>query len=150
MKKLRLSFVFIALLGAAACNRTSSPDSARSRDDLGKLQGTWRIESSMWNGVSDPEVAKSVTIIFRHDKFICVDRDGQPQEETIKLMPDQNPKAIDSWSKASAQAAPGIYSIEGDVFKWCSAAGGNKVRPSEFASKPGSKQSLMVLRRTKS
>lgn len=30
------------------------------------------------------------------DKFICVDIDGNRlPEDTIKLMPDQNPKAID-------------------------------------------------------
>lgn len=84
------------------------------------------------------------------DKFICVDIDGNRlPEDTIKLMPDQNPKAIDCWSKGQGQAAPGIYSLEGDTLKWCSASGNNKVRPTSFASEPGSKQSLMVLRRQK-
>jgi uncharacterized protein (TIGR03067 family) len=114
---------------------------------LAKLQGTWRIESSTWNGVREPEAAKSVTIVFQGEKFIVVDKDGNRQEETIRLMPDRNPKAIDCWSKDGGQPAPGIYSLEGDTLRWCSAGGGNRTRPTSFASQPGSRQSLLVLRR---
>ena len=116
---------------------------------MDKLQGTWRIESSSWNGVREPDIARSVTILFQGDKFIVVDKDGNHQQETITLRPDQNPKAIDCSSKGSGQAAPGIYFLEGDKFTWCSAGGTNKVRPSSFASERGSRQSLMVLRREK-
>jgi uncharacterized protein (TIGR03067 family) len=64
-------------------------------------------------------------------------------------MPDQNPKAIDCTSKTSGAPVPGIYSLEGNTFTWCSAGGANKIRPTTFPSHPGSKQSLMVLRRAK-
>jgi len=94
-------------------------------------------------------MAKSVTILFQGDKFIVVDRDGNRQHETFKLLPDQNPKAIDCTNKSGGQPAPGIYSLDGDVFKWCSAGGSNKVRPTRFSSEAGAKQSLFVLRRTK-
>lgn len=157
MKWLQFSCMVGAMLNSAACSGPRSPEreaSAASRhstkQDLEKLQGTWRIESSFWNGVPDPEIAKSVKIFFQDDKFIVEDRDGIRQEETIRLIPDQNPKAIDCSSKGAAQANPGIYLLEGDTFQWCSAGGGNKVRPTSFASNPGSKQSLMILRRTKS
>jgi uncharacterized protein (TIGR03067 family) len=100
--------------------------------------------------VEDPEIAMTLTILFQNDKFIVVDRDGNRQQERFKLMPDQNPKAIDCWSRnGGGHAAPGIYFLQGDTFKWCSAGGGNKVRPTSFASTPGSKQSLLVLRREK-
>jgi uncharacterized protein (TIGR03067 family) len=89
-------------------------------------------------------------IIFEGNKFIVVDKDNQRQEETIKLMPDQRPKAIDYWSKGGGQPSPGIYALEGDTFTWCSASGNNKVRPTSFSSEPGSKQSVLVLRREKS
>jgi uncharacterized protein (TIGR03067 family) len=104
----------------------------------------------MWNGVRDPEVMQRVTVLFEADKFVIVDLDGNRQVETIKLMPDQTPKAIDCSNQSSGQASLGIYSLDGDTLKWCSSGGGNKVRPSAFASTPGSKQSLMVLRRKKS
>jgi uncharacterized protein (TIGR03067 family) len=67
--------------------------------------------------------------------------------DTIRLMPEQNPRAIDYWTKGENQVNVGIYSLEGDTFTWCAAGGNNKVRPTWFASERGSKQSLMVLRR---
>jgi uncharacterized protein (TIGR03067 family) len=153
---LLFSFPVLALLSVAGCSESRTAKvAARSApnrqvvSDLDKLQGTWRIESSTWNGVDDPEIFKSVTIIFQGDKFVLVDRDGIPQTETIQLMPDQNPKSIDCTSQTRGRLLPGIYSLEGDVFKWCSAGGTNTLRPINFSSQPGSKQSLMVLRRAK-
>jgi len=72
--------------------RAASP--SPTDPDLAKLQGTWRIESSAWNGIEDPAIAKSVTIVFEGDKFSTVDIDGIRMPETIKLMPDQNSKAL--------------------------------------------------------
>jgi uncharacterized protein (TIGR03067 family) len=157
MKRLLLfSFLVLAFLSVAGCSepRTvkAAARSAPNRQDvpdLDKIQGTWRIESSIWNGVDDPEIAKSVTVLFQGDKFIVVDRDGNRQTETIQLMPDQNPKSIDCTSQTRGRLSPGIYSLEGDVFKWCSAGGANTIRPASFTSQPGSKQSLTVLRRAK-
>jgi uncharacterized protein (TIGR03067 family) len=167
MKLHPLSFVVITMLSATGCSGPRSPEPAaragepsaattpvgssdRAKEDLNKLQGTWRIESSFWNGVREPAVARSVTILFQDDKFIVVDKDGNRQVETIKLMPEQNPKAIDSWRKGADQPSPGIYSLVGDTLRWCSAGGSKKTRPTSFASEPGSRRSLMVLRRKES
>jgi uncharacterized protein (TIGR03067 family) len=92
-----------------------------------------------------------VTILFQDDQFIIIDRDGNRMQDRIQLLPDKNPKAINCWSK-DGEGKPnlGIYTLEGDTFTWCSAAASNKVRPTSFDSKPGSKHSLMVLRREKS
>ena len=167
MKKYLFLLAVLAMLNATGCSRLGSVEDAsaadtgrpvpttpgsgdRLRDDLDKLQGTWRIESSLWNGDPQPEADMHMRIIFQGNKLIVVDNDNQRKEETIKLMPDQHPKAIDYWSKRGSQAAPGIYSLEGDTFTWCSATGRNKVRPTSFSSQPGSKQSVLVLRREKS
>jgi uncharacterized protein (TIGR03067 family) len=152
-----VSFPVLALLSAAGCSESATAEVAanpapkRQVDrDLDMLQGKWRIESSTWNGVDDPEIAKSVTILIQGEKFIVVDRDGNQQIETIQLMSDQNPKSIDCTSKSQGRLLPGIYSLEGDVFQWCSAGGANTIRPTNFSSQRGSKQSLMVLRRAHS
>ena len=139
--------VVLALLSTTACSRSRSPDLAK--EDLDKLQGTWRIESSLWNGVPEPEVAKRARYLFQGNKFIVVDIDGNRREETIRLMPDQTPKAIDCSSKGDGQTLPGIYELEGDTLRWCSPLGSPKVRPTSFTSQPGSRQYLMVLRREK-
>ena len=156
MKMLPLCFLFVVLITTAACSgphwpecEASAATSDLAKQDLDKLQGVWRIESSMWNGAEEPPIAKKIKILFKDDKFIQVDIDGNRLTHTIKLMPGQNPKALDFWDKDGSPASPGIYSLESDVFKWCSAGGNNRVRPTSFASTPGSKQSLMVLRREK-
>jgi uncharacterized protein (TIGR03067 family) len=150
--------VLIVLITTSACSGPHSPEgeaSAATRElakqDLDKLQGAWWIESTMWNGVEEPPIAKKSKILFEDDKLIQVDIDGiRLPPQPIKLMPDQNPKAIDFWSRdGGGRPSPGIYSLEGDTFKWCSAGGSNKVRPMSFASTPGSKQGLMILRREK-
>jgi len=157
MRWLLVSIPIVALSSVTGCSEPRSPGAAArasspkvTGSDLDQLHGTWRIETSTWNGVEDPDMAKSVTIHFQGDKFIIVDRDGNRQEETIKLMPDRNPKAIDCTSKGGGQPAPGIYSLKGDTFRWCSAGGTNKIRPTEFSSRAGSRQSLLVLRRARS
>jgi uncharacterized protein (TIGR03067 family) len=155
MKWLPVSFLIVGLICITACSGPHSPEgeasaatSGLAKQELDKLQGAWRIESSMWNGAEEPPIAKRVKILFQDDKLIQVDIDGNRKQSKIKLMPEQKPKAIDCWSwDGGGQPAPGIYSLEGDTFKWCSAGGSNKVRPTSFASTPGSKQSLMVLRR---
>jgi uncharacterized protein (TIGR03067 family) len=157
MRWLPVPFLIVTLICISACSRLRPPEGEASaatsdlaKQDLDKLQGAWRIESSMWNGVEEPPIAKKVKILFQDDKLVQVDIDGNRLSNTIKLMPGQNPKAIDCWSwDGRGQPSPGIYSLEGDTFKWCSAGGSNKVRPTSFASTPGSKQSLMVLRREK-
>jgi uncharacterized protein (TIGR03067 family) len=157
MRWLALSWIFVALLCTTACSGQRSPEGSAgaatttlAKKDLEKLQGTWRIQSSIWNGVEEPEIAKTVTILFQDDQFVVIDRDGNRRQDRIQLMPDQSPKAIDCWTKEGrGQPSLGIYSLGGDTFKWCSAAGDKKVRPTSFDSKPGSRQSLMVLRREK-
>src|SRR5262249_52023234 len=164
MKRHGIFFVLLASLSTPACSGPRSPKAApqppstttssrAARDpgqqDLDRLQGTWRIEASWWNGVREPAMGHTMRIVFQGNQLISVDKDGHRLEETIQLLPDQNPKAIDYWSKGRDQAAPGIYSLEGDIFKWCSAGGNNRSRPTAFTSQSGSKQSLMVLRREK-
>jgi hypothetical protein len=77
-------FVVLMLLSIPACSRLRSPATAPpaaspdlARSELDRLQGSWRIESSLWNGVADPEVVKSITIVIHGDNFIWVDRDGK-------------------------------------------------------------------------
>jgi uncharacterized protein (TIGR03067 family) len=161
MTRRPLYLLAAAALGAAACSKTRPPDAATasqarpavtgdpSADDLARLQGAWRVESSVWNGAPEPDAARTVTIRFEGDKFVVVDRDGNRMEETIRLFPDQSPKAIDCQGKGGGRVSPGIYSLDGDKLTWCSAGGGKTARPTAFASEPGSRHSLMVLRRVK-
>ena len=163
MKPHRLSVLALALFSALGCNREGKNDggavsesvakaatvSTAARhgtiDDLDQLQGEWRIELLVWDGVSNAQ-AGGVVYKFEANKFIAVEANGARHVETIKLMPSQGQKAIDCWDE-SGRHVPGIYALKGDKLTWCVAGGGNKKRPTSFSSHPGSKQSLMVFRR---
>ena len=149
-------FLSLGLLSMAACSGSRTPEGTAgaattelAQQELSKLQGTWRIQSSTWNGVPESEVALWATYIFQGDKFIVVDRDGNRMEERIQIIPNQNPTAIDCWSKdGKGQPTPGIYTLEGDTLTWCSQGGGShRTRPNSFSSEPGSKRSLLILKR---
>src|SRR5262245_26466410 len=120
MRWLFLTSFFFSLLSLCGCSGSTSPEGAASAassnkmsQDLANLQGKWRIESSIWNGVEEPPVAKTVTILIQDDQFIIIDRDGNRQNERIQLLPDKNPKAINCWSKdGEGKPNPGIYSLE--------------------------------------
>src|SRR5260370_7393565 len=123
MRWLPVSFILVGLMAVSACSGPRSPEgeagaatSDLAKQDLDKLQGTWRMESSFWNGVEDPEIAKTVTILFQDDKFIVVDRDGNRQQETFKLIPDQNPKPIALWNKRASPPTPPISSLQRHTF----------------------------------
>lgn len=153
MKGCLLRFVLVAVFAAGACSRPRPAPPAPAADaaqaELARLQGAWRIEASWWNGTPEPEAARTVTILFQGDKCVTVDRDGNRLEETVRVRPEQAPKGIDRWGKDAGPPAPGIYALEGDTLRWCSAGGANPTRPNVFASEPGSRHSLLVLRRVR-
>ena len=142
----------LALVSGAGCTRSGDAGTAAvaapgvavapvvandpAADDLARLKGDWQIELLIWDGVPDPNAGNGVAYSFEGDKFIMFDGIGNRQMETIRLMPGQNPKAIDCWGDAG-QVVPGIYSLENDTLTWCAAGGANKHRPSAFASEPG-------------
>jgi uncharacterized protein (TIGR03067 family) len=61
----------------------------------------------------------------------------------------QNPKYLDAWKsneRGRKQNYVGIYTLEGDIFKWCVSP--QKVRPETFETKKG--QFLLIFKRQKS
>jgi uncharacterized protein (TIGR03067 family) len=60
----------------------------------------------------------------------------------------QNPKLLDAWKsneRGRKQNYVGIYTLEGDTFKWCVSP--QKVRPETFETKKG--QFLLIFKRQK-
>lgn len=123
---------------------------AEEKSDQDKVQGKWKIDSGTRGGNPLPdEVTKSAVIVFDGNKMkMTVTRDGQEQnrEMTFKLDQAAKPKAIDV--EISGKPGLGIYTLEGDTLKICHGEEGD-ARPTEFASKEGSKVTLIVLKRTK-
>jgi uncharacterized protein (TIGR03067 family) len=123
---------------------------AEEKSDQDKIQGKWKIDSGIRGGNPLPEdITKSTIIVFDGNKMkMTFTREGQEQnrEMSFKLDPTAKPKAIDV--DINGKPGLGIYSLEGDTLKICHGEEGD-ARPTELASKEGTKVTLIVLKRTK-
>jgi uncharacterized protein (TIGR03067 family) len=64
----------------------------------------------------------------------------------FKLDPSKKPKQIDL-EIMEGQPNKGIYSLEGDTLKLCVSEDENEDRPTEFATKPGTKIVLIEMKK---
>jgi uncharacterized protein (TIGR03067 family) len=118
------------------------------KDDQANIQGTWRIQSLEQGDTKAPEaLIKNIKYVFTKDKLAVKFEDGKDEEGTFKLEPTNKPKWITVVRGDKTDL--GIYVLEGDTLKVCVAEKGGRDRPTEFAVKPNSKQSLLVLKREK-
>jgi len=120
-----------------------SPEAAA---DIEKLQGTWKAVSVQMDGADQPEyVKRGFTWIFKGKTFT----NGLNAEQLKKnvgryrIDPTKNPKEFEG---LDGDKAIGIYSLEGDTLKLCTAPNGAE-RPTSFATKKGDQVGLVVLKR---
>jgi uncharacterized protein (TIGR03067 family) len=85
-------------------------------------------------------------LIFKENRFTS--KGGESSEGTYAVDPTASPKTIDIKLGNGDKAITilGIYTLDGDTYKVCSALPG-KPRPAEFSAKPGSGQGLTVMKR---
>jgi uncharacterized protein (TIGR03067 family) len=142
-------FAGVSLLAAA--------DDAKKeavKKDLEAMKGTWTVVSAERDGKKfTEEQLKDVTVTFDAGGKVSAQRQGQPIfEGTVKIDPTKKPKTVDATQTSEGdnkgKTSHGIYEIEGDTMKICSAEFG-KERPTEFSSKPGSGHFLRVYKREK-
>jgi len=123
---------------------------AEEKSDQKKIQGKWKMESGLQGGKPLPEaMVKSATLVVDGNKMkmtVTVEGQEKTRELTFKLDPSQKPRAIDV--EIEGKPGLGIYSLEGDTFKICHGED-NDPRPTEFASKEGTKLALIVFKRVK-
>jgi uncharacterized protein (TIGR03067 family) len=121
--------------------------------EIKKLQGNWKVVSSQVDNVKIPaEAFKKVVVTFEDDKISFKENRKTYEEIKFHLEPAATPQEInylylDGLKKGVKEK--GIYKLEGDQLTLCIAQSGQK-RPEDFASKKGTGQQLMVLKRLKS
>jgi len=119
------------------------------KKDLEAITGTFSVVLFEREGKkASPEELKSMKVVqqgaewkFYQGEDITLGRDT--------LNPDKSPKEIDSYyinGPARDKIAKGIYKIEGDTITYVHADPG-KERPKEFATKPDSGLTLIVLKK---
>jgi uncharacterized protein (TIGR03067 family) len=138
------------LLAAAGLLLAADEANAPStRQVMDKLQGPWVAVAAERNGVNTFDTEdKDIHLVFTDNK-VTFKRLGKeafdatytldPAKGTIDIRPIMGPE--------EAKRLRGIYRLEGDSLKLCWTDGDR--RPTEVATKPKSRLSLLVLKREK-
>jgi uncharacterized protein (TIGR03067 family) len=148
MKPHAMLILVAGLLLAAAPRDDQSKD---SKEEILKLQGTWKFISWETEGQDAPrEAVEASVLIFDGEKYLQKIGDDIVERGTQKLDPTQSPKTVDyqiTEGEEQGKTQLGIYKLEGDRLTICVARPGDKQRPKEFATKKGSGTTLVVLKR---
>jgi RNA polymerase sigma factor (sigma-70 family) len=140
--------------GVAVCARRALADKPAAADkgagqkDEDKILGTWAVVSAEKAGQKGGgDDVKGLKVVLAAGSKLIHKTGDQEAEGTYKIDPTKTPKEIDA-SVGGDHLCHGIYKLEGDTLTIC-LAGPDEQRPTEFASKPGTKTMLMVLKREK-
>jgi uncharacterized protein (TIGR03067 family) len=117
--------------------------------DAKKIVGTWSAVSVERNGQKEPdEQAKGITVTFTADGKVTVKTPDKETKGSYKL--DAGKKVREITLEASGEKTLyGIYKLDGDNLTICAIDTSADERPTEFATKEGSKARLVVLKREK-
>jgi RNA polymerase sigma factor (sigma-70 family) len=150
--------------------KSEEPDKEnRSKEDLDKLQGTWRVVAVENDGVrfsgGRPEfedtriVFEKSGVTFFSKTFSSI-TSGDPKVKNVPtgdlkmvgiptLDAKKNPKEITfNWENKEFKYRRGIYAMDGDSLKICLSQDETaKTLPTEFSADFGSKQWLLILKR---
>jgi uncharacterized protein (TIGR03067 family) len=145
----------LVILGMVLSVAADGPDDAAdaaAKVELTKLDGTWVVESILRDPREKyPDEGKGIQCVIKEGKVLAK-APGKDQPSpgglAIKIHPAKTPKAMDLQSEGGKDVILAIYELEGDILRVCWGPL-EKPRPTEFASKPGSGHSLVVLKREK-
>ena len=145
MKPLFLPFFLAGLFSPA-----ETP--ARKATDKEKLQGTWRIVASEYEGKKTPmEELKKYELLIKGNRITEFNAGKATSETVYQLDPTKKPKGIGldfGLGPCVSVRLEGIYVLEGDTFKMCVSFQPGK-RPTKFTTNPESRTGLVILKRVK-
>jgi uncharacterized protein (TIGR03067 family) len=140
-----VSLALVAFLAVAPVAWSDAPK------DAGPLDGTWQLTAGEVGGMKFPdEVAKSIKLMVKDGQY-TVTTATVPDKGTCKLDAKANPKTIDITGTEGPNKGKtflAIYELNGDTLRVCYDLSGEK-RPTEFATKPGTKLFLATYQRQK-
>jgi uncharacterized protein (TIGR03067 family) len=116
--------------------------------DKEQLQGTWMLTALERDGKAVPKAPLErlrLKITFNGNK-VTFEYPDHTELGTYQVDPTTEPKTIDVVTELDT--SKGIYRLEGDTLTICGAPNGEE-RPTQFASKRGTRQTLFVLKRHK-
>jgi uncharacterized protein (TIGR03067 family) len=148
--RLALRMCVLAAVVLVSVNRSAAQDSAKK--EMAQLDGEWSMVSGEANGMVMPKNMVSTGKRVAKDGETTISMAGQLYfRAKFSIDPAKKPKTIDyvmTEGPTKGKTQLGIYELDGDTVKFCFAAPGRD-RPTEFASKEGSQQTLSVWKREK-
>jgi len=120
---------------------------ADPRIEMDGLQGEWQVIAVERDGRVLPKDEFPFTRLRIGDQFILHEGGEHDEEVSIRLHPEQHPKAMDMQSTGyhGEKRNNAIYALVGDTLTICRPD--DAARPTEFASKPGSNILLYTSKR---
>jgi uncharacterized protein (TIGR03067 family) len=148
-----MSFVAtVPLLFLLAVLATAEEKKEDAKKDLEKFQGKWATVSRVSDGVADgKDVLKNLSLVVKDDKMTSTLMGEPSWSGTFKIDPSKSPAEIDVTLEDGAAkrlTVKGIYKFGDKTLTLCLGVPG-KERPTGFASKKDSGNSLEELKRAK-
>jgi RNA polymerase sigma factor (sigma-70 family) len=157
LSKLKVAAAVVLALGMASAvsvvwalaDRPAAAGKDGATKDEDKIVGTWAYTSLEKGGQKAPEedVKEAKLVFAAGGKFTAKLPKGE-KGGTYKLGPAKKPKAI-AITNENGGTFLGIYKLERDTLTVCLGGENDNERPTEFASKEGTKVVLVVLKREK-
>jgi uncharacterized protein (TIGR03067 family) len=140
-----------AFLLAAGLPARADDDKKDAEKELRHLEGTWKVVSREVDGqkVPDEEIKKLTLNIAAGGKAALLSEGTAIATADVTVFPAKKPKEIDllfGQGENKGKTARGIYELKDDTLRICYAQPGRD-RPTEFASKPGSGNTLAFYKR---
>jgi uncharacterized protein (TIGR03067 family) len=135
----------------AGCSAAVSGAGDTAQDEQKKLDGVWVVQSVLRDPrEKNPDQGKGIRCVVSGTKVVAKlpGNDDPAGTLIIKIDPTVRPKAMDMRPQSEKDTILAIYELNGDTLSVCWGPLA-KERPTEFASKPGSGHSLVVLKREK-
>src|SRR6266850_4319083 len=142
----------VAVAALAFANLAGGGD---AKKDLEMMQGKWTVQSikeSDGKGPTD-DFLKDIEVIVKDDsmKILLTAKKETLDAFKMKLDPTKKPKAVDfthTEGPDKGKTELGIYKLEGDTLTIC-VNDFDKERPAAFATKEGTKISVIVMKKKK-
>jgi uncharacterized protein (TIGR03067 family) len=146
-----VKFRAFSLVSAALLATGAAAQPPTEKEDLERLQGTWKCIGGNVNGKTfgESEAATlGMAFAFKGDRLQTI-VNGQPtMARSIKLAPHKSPREIDTvdLDPAKPTKGRGIYALDGDMLQICLREDLNG-RPGRFAVADGTNDRLWILRK---
>jgi len=121
------------------------------KQEVAKLKGMYATVSVEEEGKALPDEARTAKVEFTADKMIVL-LGNMKSPAAFTIDPTAKPKTIDLVGETGpdkGKVLKGIYEFDGETLKLATARNPKDERPTEFATKKGSKSTLIVLKKEK-